>query len=95
MNNQSIKKYHYNLEQNYPNPFNPNTMIKYNLDKPNYIKLTIFNLTGQEIATVVNGFQTSGVHEINWQAEGLPSGIYFYRLQAGDFSDTKKLILQK
>jgi len=95
VNNQSIKKYSYNIEQNYPNPFNPNTTIKYNLDKPNYVKLTIFNLTGQEIETIVNGFQTSGEYEINWQAEGLPSGIYFYRLQAGDFSDTKKLVLQK
>ena len=95
MNNQSIKNYNYNLEQNYPNPFNPNTTIKYNLDKPNYVKLTIFNLKGQEIETIVNGFQTSGEYEINWQAEGLPSGIYFYRLQVGDFSETKKLVLQK
>ncbi len=91
------------LYQNYPNPFNPTTTIKYNLTKPNTITLKIFNLSGQEIETLVKGFQSVGEHQINWQPKGLSSGIYFYRLEAGDpsagsgqrFSETKKLILTK
>ena len=85
----------YQLNQNYPNPFNPTTTIKYHLQKPGNIILTLYNLAGQELETLVNEFQTAGEHEINWQPKGLPGGIYFYRLQAGDFSETKKLILQK
>lgn len=98
----------FKLKQNYPNPFNPTTIIKYNLNKSTHVILTIYNLSGQHLETLVNGFQTAGEYEINWQAEGLPSGIYFYQLQAEDpssrnisagsgqrFSETKKLILQK
>ncbi len=85
----------FNLHQNYPNPFNPSTMIKYHLSKPSDVILNVYNLSGQELETLVNGFQTAGEHEITWQPKGLPSGIYFYRLQAGGFSETKKLILQK
>lgn len=85
----------FKLYQNYPNPFNPTTTIKYNLHKSNDVTLKIYNLIGQELETLVNGFQTAGKHEINWQPNGLPSGIYFYRLQSGEFSQAKKLILQK
>ena len=83
------------LSQNYPNPFNPQTTIKYNLNKSNTISLKIYNLSGQEIETLVNRFQTIGEHEITWQPKGLPSGIYFFRLESGKYSETKKLILQK
>jgi hypothetical protein len=85
----------YSLSQNYPNPFNPSTRIKYQLAKSSHVKFTIYNLTGQEIATLINGFQSAGEHELTWQPKGLPSGLYFYKIQAGDFSETKKLILQK
>lgn len=93
----------FTLNQNYPNPFNTTTMIKYNLTKPNNITLKIFNLSGQEIETLVKEFQSVGEYQINWQPKGLTSGIYFYRLQVGypsansgqRFSETKKLILQK
>jgi len=85
----------FKLYQNYPNPFNPSTIIKYKLPESSHIVLKIYNLTGQKVATLVNEFQTAGEHEITWQPEGLPSGLYFYKIQAGDFSEAKKLILQK
>jgi hypothetical protein len=84
------------LYQNYPNPFNPLTRIKYKLTKSSHIALRVYNLAGQEVATLVDEFQTAGVHEITWQPKGLPSGLYFYKIQAGQhFSETRKLILQK
>lgn len=83
------------LYQNYPNPFNPSTRIKYQLAKQSRVTLTIHNLQGQEIATLVNALQPSGEYEATWQPKGLSGGLYFYRLEAGDFSETKKLILQK
>ena len=93
----------FNLMQNYPNPFNPATTIRYNLKKPDNVIVTVYNVSGQKIKTLVNGYQSVGEHELTWQPKGLSSGIYFYRLQAGDpstssgqrFSETKKLILQK
>ena len=83
------------LYQNYPNPFNSITTIKYNLPKSDIIILKVYNLIGQEIETLIDCFQLAGEHKINWVAKGLPSGIYFYRLQAGECTETKKLILQK
>lgn len=80
---------------NYPNPFNQLTTIKYHLTKSNKVTIKICNLTGQEIETLVNRYQTAGEYELKWIADGLPSGIYFYRLQSGEYSETKKLILQK
>lgn len=85
----------FRLHQNYPNPFNPETTIKFELPKSNFVTLKIFNLAGQEIVRLVDGFKTAGDHEVKWQSQGLPSGVYFYRLQAGNFSAIKKLILQK
>ena len=82
------------LYHNFPNPFNPSTTIKYTIQKSSHVILKIYNLSGQEIETVVNDYQTIGTHEIIWQPKGLPNGIYFYRLQAGEVSETKKLILQ-
>ncbi|MCU0644255.1 MAG: T9SS type A sorting domain-containing protein [bacterium] len=85
----------FSLSQNYPNPFNPSTRIKYQLATASHVVLTIYNLAGQEIATLVNKFQSTGEHEVTWQSKGLPSGLYFYKIQAGEYSETKKLILQK
>lgn len=85
----------FNLNQNYPNPFNPSTTIKYNLFKSVIVNLKIYNLAGQEIETLINKYQIAGKHELKWIADGLSSGIYFYRLHVGEFSETKKLILQK
>jgi len=83
------------LRQNYPNPFNTTTTIKYNLTKSGDIHLKIYNLAGQEIKTLVDSHQESGEYKAKWTAEGIPSGLYFYKLQAGEFSETKKLVLEK
>ena len=93
----------YLLHQNFPNPFNPVTTIKYNIKNPIYVTLKIYTLSGREIETLVNGFKAAGEYEISWDPKALSSGVYFYRLQAGDpsassgqrFSETKKLIFQK
>jgi len=79
----------------YPNPFNPSTRISYQLGQAGHVKLTVYNLAGQEVATLVDEDQTAGEHEVTWQPEGLPSGLYFYKLKVGGFSEAKKLILQK
>ena len=84
-----------NLLQNYPNPFNPLTKIEYNLPESNHVTLKIFNSAGQEIVKLVDEFQRAGAHEVIWQAKEFPGGTYYYRLQAGGFSETKKLILLK
>jgi hypothetical protein len=81
--------------QNYPNPFNSSTTIKYNLQQSSYVKLNIYNNSGQVIATLVDSYMSIGEHTAKWSAEGLPSGIYFYRLNANEFSETRKLIYQK
>ena len=86
---------HFKLYQNYPNPFNPLTNIKYFQAKSNYIALRIYNLAGQEVATLVNEYQPAGDYEITWHPKGLPSGLYFYKMQAGEHFEIKKLILQK
>ena len=83
------------LYQNFPNPFNPKTTIKYSLNRQNNVTLKIYNLSGQEIDTLVNRIETAGEHEIAWQPKGLPSAVYFCRLHIGKFTEMKKLIYQK
>jgi hypothetical protein len=85
----------YNLAQNYPNPFNPNTNISFILPESGNVKLTIFNLLGQEIKILVNGFKESGLHNISFDAKNLNSGIYLYKLEANNFTQTRKMILVK
>jgi len=79
--------------QNYPNPFNPTTSIRYEIRHRRHVTLKIYDLLGQEIETLVNSDQVPGKYESKWSPKSLPSGVYFYRLQAGSFSETKKLIL--
>ncbi len=83
------------LLQNFPNPFNPTTTIEYVLPKSAEVLLTIYNLRGQEAARLVEGQQTEGRHTAIWNASNMASGIYFYRLQAGDFVQTRKMVLLK
>ena len=85
----------YNLAQNYPNPFNPTTKIGYILKEKSNTKVVVMNAIGEEIAVLVNEVQEQGYHEIDFNAMNLTSGIYFYSLQAGDFTQTKKMILIK
>ena len=86
----------YNLSQNYPNPFNPSTKIEYSLPVEGNVSLKIFNILGQEVRTLINNELTSaGKHTVTFNAINLPTGIYIYRLQAGNYSDVKKMILLK
>jgi hypothetical protein len=87
---------HIMLTQNYPNPFNPLTKISYSISQSDFVSLKIYNLLGQEIQTLVNKFQTTGNYTVNFNAENLSSGIYFYKLQVGEkISETKKMILMR
>jgi len=83
------------LHQNYPNPFNPSTQITYTLEKASNVSLTVYDILGREIATLVNGKNEPGEHTVTWNAEKVPSGVYFCRLNAGSFVQTKKMILMK
>jgi len=83
------------LRQNYPNPFNPTTTIHFSLPKSSYVTLKVYNMLGQEVATLVNGERTAGEYSVEWQSNTFPSGVYFYRLNAGSFSSIKKMILMK
>ena len=83
------------LEQNYPNPFNPNTTVKYSIPQLSFVTIKIYDVLGSEVATLVNEEIPVGTYELSWSAANLPSGVYFYRLQAGSFIETKKLILIK
>ena len=85
----------FQLDQNYPNPFNPSTNINFNLPESGLLTLKVYNLLGQEIAELVNGRMVSGSHSINFDASGLSSGVYIYRLQAGNEVQTKKMMLIK
>ena len=86
---------HFSLSQNYPNPFNPSTTIRFDLPKATFVTLKIYNLLGEELETLVQEYRLAGFHKIRWTAERLSNGHYFYRLQAGEFVDTKKFILIK
>lgn len=85
----------FELFQNYPNPFNPNTIIKYSLPEDGFVNLAVFNMLGEEIITLVSEEQNIGSYEVEFNATSLPSGIYFYRLQAGSFVETKKMVILK
>ena len=85
----------YELGQNYPNPFNPTTHIRFNIPERANAKLTVFNVMGEEVATLVNGVMQAGGHTVSWNAASMPTGVYFYQLESGNFSQTKKLLLVK
>ena len=85
----------YGLGQNYPNPFNPTTNISYTVPEAGQVNLTIFNALGEEVSTLVNNVVTSGTHTATWSAGNNPSGVCFYRIVAGNFTQTRKLLLIK
>jgi photosystem II stability/assembly factor-like uncharacterized protein len=81
------------LSQNYPNPFNPSTTIRYELPSASHVNLRMFDILGREVSVLVNERRDAGVHEVRFDGSNLASGVYFYRLQAGDFTQTKRLLL--
>jgi hypothetical protein len=85
------------LLQNYPNPFNPSTLITYQLPNESMVRLTVHDVLGKEIETLVNGTQSAGTHEVSFVpgAKHLPSGVYFYTLTAGNYTQTKRMVLLK
>jgi hypothetical protein len=85
----------FKLSQNYPNPFNPSTTISYEISERSFVTLKIYDVLGNEIATLVNEEKPAGSYEIEFGGTGLQSGVYFYRLQAGSFIETKKMVLMK
>ena len=85
----------YKLSPNYPNPFNPSTQISYSLPSATNVKLIVYNTSGQIVKVLENGFKNAGNYSINFNASDLPSGIYFYKLEAGQFSQVKKMMLLK
>lgn len=85
----------FSLSQNYPNPFNPITEIRYALPRPCQVKLEMYNLLGQRVATLVDGYQPAGYRTVKWDGSDLASGVYLYRIEAGDFSEVRRMILLK
>ena len=83
------------LEQNYPNPFNPSTKINYSVPQFGLVSIKVYDLLGKEVATLVNEAKSLGNHQVDFSGYGLSSGIYFYKLQAGSFVETKKMLLLK
>lgn len=85
----------FNLSQNYPNPFNPTTSISFDIPKDGNVKLTVFDNSGKLVSTLVNGFKTAGNYSVEFKAENISSGIYFYKLESGNFSKVMKMSLIK
>ena len=83
------------LHQNYPNPFNPETQIEFDLAASEHVTLTVFNTSGQTVTELVNGTLETGAHTVNFNGSVLSAGVYFYRLQAGSFTETRKMLLLK
>ncbi|RFM24831.1 MAG: T9SS C-terminal target domain-containing protein, partial [Candidatus Thermochlorobacter aerophilum] len=93
--NRAEKPTSYQLFQNYPNPFNPTTIITYQVPRSSEVKLEVFDVLGRKVATLVDKKQEAGVYSVSFGATSLASGVYFYRLQAGEFTQTKKMLLVK
>jgi hypothetical protein len=91
--NTMVDKYY--LEQNYPNPFNPSTQINFGLKKASEVEITVYNILGNKVATLFNGFKSAGSHSITFNASNLSSGVYFYKVTTTEFIQTKKMILEK
>ena len=93
--NNNIIPEHYSLEQNYPNPFNPTTYIHFSIPKSGDVSLKVYDVQGREITEYFNELLNAGTYNFEFDGSGLSSGVYFYRLVAGDFISTKKMILTK
>jgi hypothetical protein len=85
----------YFLSQNYPNPFNPVTVIRYSLTTSGEISLRLYDVLGKEVVTLLNEKQNAGTYEVSWEASNFPSGMYYYKIQTSEFSETKRMVLLK
>ncbi len=85
----------FGLEQNYPNPFNPVTRFRYKIDDHRFVKLSVYDLSGKEVAVLLNGYQNPGTYEAEFDGTTFSSGAYFYRIESEGISETRKLILLK
>jgi hypothetical protein len=85
----------YQLKQNYPNPFNPETTIEFNIAKTSNVKISVFNIVGQELEVLVNSKMQAGNYKTVFNGAKYASGIYFYRIEAGNFSDVRKMLIVK
>lgn len=85
----------FQLHQNYPNPFNPSTKIKFDLPKPETVKIEVYNIIGQKIGTLLNKSMPAGYHEVEFNGQNMSSGIYLYWIEAGEWNDVKKMLLFK
>ena len=85
----------FSLSQNYPNPFNPVTRIKFNIAKESSVSITVFDVLGRHISTLVNEKLAAGSYETEWSAVNMPGGVYFYKIETDDFTETKKMMLVK
>ena len=85
----------YRLEQNYPNPFNPSTMIRYTVKERSTVQLAVYDIDGREVAVLVEGTREPGVYEVNFTPQNFASGVYMYKLRAGNFTETRKMVMMK
>ena len=94
-NSTNILPESYSLAQNYPNPFNPTTNIAFNIPMDMIVKIKIYDIAGREISTLVNELKTAGNHSVSFTGSSLSSGVYFYKIEAGNFVETKRMVLVK
>jgi hypothetical protein len=85
----------YRLEQNHPNPFNPTTTIRFALPRESPVRLVVLDVSGRHVRTLVDGVREAGLHQVPFEAAGLPSGVYWYRLEAQGFAQARRLVLLK
>ena len=100
INNDNELPISFSLNQNYPNPFNPTTNINYSIPSDNFVTVTVYNVMGEKIKTLSNGFAASGHKSVKWNAQNergqeVSAGLYVYTIEAGDFRDTKKMLFLK
>lgn len=93
--NEYLKEKTFSLKQNYPNPFNPSTTIEYSVPSNSFVSLKVYDIQGREVATVINKQQDAGSYITTWNASNVSSGVYFYKLTAGSYTQTKKMLLSK